>query len=288
MNIVGSIVVHVDAFARSEARLRMALTLAQAFRAWLTAVYAVPTAAYDTPLLLVEGFASLMPALERIDRERQEQARAMFDRVIGGAGTAVADAAQWVDAGRDPVYAALAAHALLADLVVFGQHDPSTAQRASDSELVASTLIETGAPGLVVPYAGRFDPATLTSDGLIALLAWKATREAARAVRAALPWLQRAGRIHLAVEAPDPGDAAAPTLAALRRWLGLHDCAAETTHCLIDRDHPGEALLSAAADVSADLLVMGCFGHSRARELVLGGASRTVLQSMTLPVLMAH
>jgi nucleotide-binding universal stress UspA family protein len=50
----------------------------------------------------------------------------------------------------------------------------------------------------------------------------------------------------------------------------------------------GEALLSLAADVGADLLVMGCYGHSRARELVLGGASRTVLRSMTLPVLMAH
>jgi nucleotide-binding universal stress UspA family protein len=50
----------------------------------------------------------------------------------------------------------------------------------------------------------------------------------------------------------------------------------------------GDALLSLAADTSADLLVMGCYGHTRAREWVLGGATRTVLKSMTLPVLMAH
>jgi nucleotide-binding universal stress UspA family protein len=287
MNPIRSIAVHVDALPRCEARLRIAQHLAQSFRSRLTAVYAVPQAAYETPMLLVEGSASLMPTLERIDRERQEQARTLFDRVLSGAGTAAMDV-RWVDAGRDPVYAALAARALLADLVVLGQHDPMARQGGLDDDLVASTLIATGAPGLVVPYAGRFEPATLASAGTTVLLAWKATPEAARAARAALPWLQRARRIHLAVEAPDEGDSAAPAIAELRTWLALHDCAGQIAHRPIDRDQPGEALLSMAADVSADLLVMGCFGHSRARELVLGGASRTILRSMTLPVLMAH
>jgi nucleotide-binding universal stress UspA family protein len=287
MNSLRSIVVHVDSLARCELRLRIAHQLANAFGARLTALYAVTPTAYETPFLLVEGAASLLPALERIDRERQEQARALFDRVVAGAADTAAPAV-WVDAGREPSYVALDAHAMLADLIVLGQHDPSTGQASADTDLAASTLIASGAPGLVVPYAGPFDAATLAHAGCTVLLAWKPTREAAHAARAALPWLQRARRIHLAVETPAHGDHPVPSVSELRAWLALHGCAGAVQHRFIERDSAGEMLLSMAADASADLLVMGCFGHSRARELVLGGASHTILQSMTLPVLMAH
>ncbi len=75
----------------------------------------------------------------------------------------------------------------------------------------------------------------------------------------------------------------------LRNYLDAHGIATKAErHAAAASEAPGESLLSLAADVGADLLVMGCYGHSRTRELVLGGASRTVLNSMTLPVLMAH
>ena len=90
----------------------------------------------------------------------------------------------------------------------------------------------------------------------------------------------------------DPAAApGAPPAAAdsLEGYLRLHGVAAPIQrHGAVASSSAGDGLLSLAADVGADLLVMGCYGHSRARELVLGGASRTVLKSMTLPVLMAH
>jgi nucleotide-binding universal stress UspA family protein len=129
----------------------------------------------------------------------------------------------------------------------------------------------------VIPYAD-----VCPTLGREPLIAWKATREAARAVTAAIPLLQRARQIHLVAE--DDGDA--PELEAYLRLHGVQ--APLQRRAAVRAASAGDDLLSLAADAGADLLVMGCYGHSRARELVLGGASRTVLKSMTLPVLMAH
>jgi nucleotide-binding universal stress UspA family protein len=122
---------------------------------------------------------------------------------------------------------------------------------------------------------GEFE--TLGRDVLVA---WKPTPEAARAVQAALPLLHAARQVHVAAWGDDPRE--------IERLLLLHGIDARYHREPAADAHVGELLLSRAADLSADLLVMGCYGHSRTRELVLGGASRRVLQSMTLPVLMCH
>jgi nucleotide-binding universal stress UspA family protein len=285
MDGIRSIVVHMDATPRAEARLRIGQALAREARAQLTALYAVTPTAYDMPLAVPEGVAVMEPALESIDRKRYERAYAMFERVVGYGGT---PPAVWVDSGRVPTYTAFAAQALTADLLVFGQHDATEPQTAMEADLIASTLIESGTPALVVPHSGRFEPQALVRRDLTVLLAWKPTREAARAVHAALPWLQRAGQVHVAVESTTGNGSPWPGAAAVRAWLLLHGVQAEMRDHAVGHANTGEMLLSMAADISADLLVMGCFGHSRARELVMGGASRTVLRSMTLPTLMAH
>jgi nucleotide-binding universal stress UspA family protein len=291
MNTLRSIVVHVDAVPRCETRLRIALQLAREHGAQLTALYAVTPAAYTVPVMVNEGGAAFAPALETMDRERCEQARALFDRVLADVDAAT-PVVKWVDASRSPTFAALAEHGLLTDLLLLGQHDPAEPREAIEGDLVASTLIASGTPALVVPYAGRFEPDAVVNRSSRVLLAWKPTREAARAARAALPWLQQAREVHLAVESPaaDGGsdEAAAPGAPELKAWLALHGVRCEVHEHSIGRADAGEMLLSLAADVSADLLAMGCFGHSRARELLLGGASRSVLRSMTLPTLMAH
>ena len=140
-------------------------------------------------------------------------------------------------------------------------------------------LVESGRPALILPYAGAIGPI-----GNTVLVAWKETREAARAVTCALPWLRRAGAVHVMAY----GDGADDSMRALERYLAAQGVAA-TTHVRGEEEQDmGNALLSRAADVGADLLVMGSYGHSRAREWVLGGATRTILQTMTLPVLMSH
>lgn len=277
-----SILVHIDAAARSEMRLHIAQQLARACGAQLTALYAVTSAAYG---LAPAGGAIYSPPFERVERESRVRAQAMFESIVD---RSIAPQPCWQDAGHAPAYSALAARALTTDLVVFGQHDATEPLTAMDSDLAASTLIESGTPGLIVPHTGSFAPEQFAAGALTVLMAWKPAREAARAARAALPWLRTARQVHIAVPSAAEESLLSPGPEQLRAWLALNGVtAAVRVHTLGDAN-PGELLLSMAADVCADLMVMGCFGHSRARELILGGASRTVLRSMTLPVLMAH
>jgi nucleotide-binding universal stress UspA family protein len=147
---------------------------------------------------------------------------------------------------------------------------------------VPSLITDSGKPTLVLPFIGRFEAAAAD-----VLIAWKPTREAARAVAAALPWLRQAARVHVA-HRPESDEEDNDRGAALEHWLRLHGVTAPIQPHRFDSGEVGEALLSLAAETSAGLLVMGCYGHGRAREWVLGGASRVVLASMTLPVLMVH
>lgn len=117
-----------------------------------------------------------------------------------------------------------------------------------------------------------------------ALVAWKESREAARALSAAIPLLHKAGSVHVAVDAHTTD--AHRTL--LRQFLQRHGVEAQFHALASPAPQAGEALLTMRAEIGADLMVMGCYGHSRGRELILGGATRTVLNSMTVPVLMAH
>jgi nucleotide-binding universal stress UspA family protein len=285
MDGIRSIVVHVDASPRSEARLRIGQALARASGAQLTGLYAVTPAANQIALAVPEGATIMVPELEKIDRDNLQRAQALFGQVVGPAS---GPQAAWVDASDMPGYAAVAARALTADLLVMGQHDPADRSTAMDSDLVVSSVIESGTPALVVPHTGHYAPDALLGPDLCVLLAWKPTREASRAVRAALPWLKRARQVHLAVEAPAERGNPWPGAAQVQAWLQLHGVHVTLREHVLGRAEAGDMILSMAADVAADLLVMGCFGHSRAREMLLGGASRTVLRSMTLPTLLAH
>ena len=139
-----------------------------------------------------------------------------------------------------------------------------------------------GKPALILPLAGDFG-----APDRDVLIGWNATPQAARAVTAALPWLHIARRVQVLEFAGTPAPHPAGDLDIVQ-YLRLHGI--EST---LHRDHAapidaGEVLLSFPSAIGANLLVMGCYGHHRTRELVLGGASRTVLGAMTLPVLMAH
>jgi nucleotide-binding universal stress UspA family protein len=169
------------------------------------------------------------------------------------------------------------------DLVVLGQRDPEDVLAADvPRDFVASVVMESGKPALVVPHTGRFG-----GIGANVLIAWRPTRECARAVEAALPLLQRAGRVHAVSWGEDSFGPAETTFGLVRalRWHGI-EC---TTQRYPDEPEKlGGLLLSTAAAQGSDLLVMGAYGHHRVRELLLGGTTRTVLRSMTLPVLLAH
>jgi nucleotide-binding universal stress UspA family protein len=227
---------------------------------------------------LIGGTPSMPPPPEEIDLDHRDHAKALFERSVA-AGTA---ASTWHELSGEAPIPGFVQRALLSDLVVLGQRDP-TDEAAFDvpADFVESVVVDSGRPALIVPYAGD-----VRAGADSVLVAWNATRESAHALTAALPFLARARRVHLVCSAENAVDARR-SFTQLRHYLGLHHVGPVQEHPAVGSD-AGNGLLSLAADIGADLLVMGCYGHSRARELVLGGASRGVLQSMTLPVLMAH
>lgn len=177
-----------------------------------------------------------------------------------------------------------------ADLIVIGQADPDA--KAGAADIPMHVVTNSGRPVLLVPFAGRIE-----SVARRIVVSWDGGREAARALQLALPLLKDADTVALAVFelASDEHKAADALAADPRPWLARHGIEATLAVHAVDhqrrlnrRHEVGERLLSLAADVSADLLVMGAYGHSRFRESLLGGVTRTVLEAMTLPVLMAH
>jgi len=122
------------------------------------------------------------------------------------------------------------------------------------------------------------------------LVAWNASREATRAVHDALPILERADLVHVMAINPDHGRAGHGDIpgADICLHLSRHGVKAVCEHITADDLDPGEMLLSRAADEDCDLIVMGGYGHSRMRQLVLGGTTRQLLAHMTVPVLFSH
>ncbi|HSV51944.1 MAG TPA: universal stress protein [Burkholderiaceae bacterium] len=272
------LLVHLDATGRSRTRLDVARALAQQHGAALTALYAATPSYVAMPY--PGGVASdFAVRIQAIDDERRGRARAIFD----AAARQGEPLAAWSEVDEPPVIGAFAQQALFADLLVLGQHEPSGAESDEVPADFAEAVIATsGKPGLIIPYTGTFD-----RIGETVVIAWNASREAARAVAAALPLLQRARSVHiLSWAAPDATVQGARL--DLNSYLRQHGVRAQWHSDASEPPELADLLLSRAFDLQADLLVMGCYGHSRAREWVLGGTSRTVLRTMTLPVLMAH
>jgi nucleotide-binding universal stress UspA family protein len=269
-----SILLHLDTSSRCAERVKLAAQLAQRFDAEVTAMLCTMPALMRFPYAM-ESTAEAVTLMQDLDQECREKAHAVFEEA--GAGS---PRLHWVEQISDAPWG-FARRALYADLMILGQRNVDDASAGElPPDFLPSLLVESGKPALVLPYAGP-----IAQIGRTVLVAWKETPESARALSASLPWLCGADRVHVVCYDHDP----APALGAVRDYLAVAGVPATTTHAGgPDRGEAGNSLLSLAADLGADLLVMGCYGHSRAREWVLGGVTRSILQSMTLPVLMAH
>lgn len=268
-----SILLHIDSSRRSPARVKIARKLAEDFDAEVTAQPCMLTTLARYPMAL-EGAAAATELLLALDQDNLDRARAAFVQAAGGSPRL-----RWAEPLAQGPWD-FATRALYSDLMILGQRMPEDQDSgALPADFLPSVLAQSGRPALILPYAGDF-----TTVGRSMLVAWKETREAARAVSSALPWLQRARQVHVI----GYGGGAQESLRGLQGYLKTHGVAAIAHHGGPEEEDIGNLLLSRAADVGADLLVMGCYGHSRAREWVMGGATRTVLQTMTVPVLMAH
>jgi nucleotide-binding universal stress UspA family protein len=172
-------------------------------------------------------------------------------------------------------------HGRYADLTIIGQPDPNESGGRLDP---GDVILAAGGPVVVVPHIGA--PSTTAEKVMVA---WNASRESARAVRDAMPLLEKAKAVDVVCFRPaSVGDHGELPGADIALHLSHHDIKVDVQILESDGIDVGNALLSHIADRGSDFLVMGGYGHSRIREAVLGGATRTILQSMTVPALMAH
>jgi len=274
MATYANILVHLDAGSHNAARLAVAREIAARHESAITAMYAVTPSFIEVPFAL-EAAGPALEALKELDDERRRGALALVEPLRKGKGPRI----EWAESTGSAPWYDFVRQACYADLLVLGQREPEPHVSGTPADFVESVVIGSGRPSLVLPHVGV--PPTV---GGTVLVAWKETPQSVHALAAAMPLLQRASRVH--VVAWGAGEKAAPL--DIGRHLAGHGVKAEL-HLFSDTpDSMGEMLLSMTADLSADLVVMGCYGHSRARELVLGGATRTVLASMTVPVFMAH
>jgi len=278
---IKTLLVHVDAGPAAASRIRLALALAQRHGAHLIGAAATGVSRFVTSAMLAaadDRLAARCAALHAAAADALER----FDALARAAGL-VSYETRLVDDDAD---GGLAAQVRYCDLAVVGQadHDGRGAPVPDlGADLPDYLLLTSGRPVLVVPSAG----ADWRPDAP-ALVAWDGSVEAIRAVTAALPLLRAAqGTTIVAFGAAAEVAGDADPCALLGAWLDRHGIAARACHRAAAGD-VGEALLSAAADLDAGLLVMGGYGHARYRELVLGGVTATVLRSPTLPVLLAH
>jgi len=276
------LLVVLDSDATARGCIDLAAALAEGFEAHLVGLYLVPFPEALRPL----GYYD--PALlHPFYRELREQARDVADKqreVFEHVASLHGLSSEWraIAAGPD---ADPALHARYADLTILGQLDPDRGETDLVRPRPEYVTLASGRPILVVPYAGNFEVI-----GRRVLIGWNATREAARAVNDAMPLLEGAEVVTVLTIDPREGPHGHGELpgADISLHLARHGVKAEIERTASADLPVGEVILSRAADLGADLLVMGAYGHSRARELLLGGATRSLLRSMTLPVLMSH
>ena len=276
-----SLLVLLDHDPLCAARTQVAISLARQLDCHLVGL--APTGLVEMPVSLqaAASMAEFATLAWGSLREQARQAVTLFDNECRAAGLrsfeAVVD-----ESDKAP---SLVRHAHCSDLSVLSQTDPSAIDHRAAQELVEQVVLYSARPTLLLPYAGR-----VNSIGGRVLVAWDDSRESARAVSDALPLLRLATRVEVVswADAATVEAAALPRrLQALQQWLAWQGVSAElnietTGHGIAD------AMLSRAADLSADLIVMGAYGRSRWAERVLGGATRGLMASMTVPVLMSH
>ncbi len=257
-----------------------ALQLAGAFGAHLTAISHI-----DVTRLSPYVRAHLGEELARKQLQAAEDAAVASGKVFDeSARRAGAGSVEVRRVGGDPL-TALATSARYADLVVMGQANPDTADSVEESDFPDHAVLASGRPTLLIPYVGDYPVI-----GEHVVVAWSATRESTRAVTDALPLLQRAKKVTVIVGDIAPGTKGhgADPGADIALYLARHGVTVNVSPEQTAGLDVGSMLLSRIGDLGADMLVMGGYGHSRLRELVLGGVTRRILREMTVPVLMSH
>jgi nucleotide-binding universal stress UspA family protein len=273
------ILLHVDQSPRAQMRLDIAAELARQHGAHLTALQVIDVA---LPVMAMgDGgggavIAELMEQMRQTALAAGVKLKVAFEAALAREGIM----GEWrqVEGTTQEI---LALHGRYADLLVLGQDDPE-----SDSAgLLEAMVFDCGRPVLAIPFAGSFK-----TIGKRVLVGWNASREASRALHDALPLIAKAetATVFLANPKRGLGGHGEEPGADIARHLARHGMKVEVAMAIADDVPDSALLLNHASDMGADLLVMGAYGHSRLREFILGGMTRSLLREMTVPVLLSH
>ena len=273
-----TILVHCDASRGTAGRLGIAVDLADRFAGHVVGLHV--RQAFQAPAFTDAGPAmdSLYRTYETTMRAEEAMATAAFRDAVGNQGIS----SEWrvADGYVDEI---LAAEARVADLVIVGQAEPDSPPTATPDDLAEDIAMAAECPVLIVPYIGAAKP-----PGKTVMLCWNDSREAKHAAVGALPLLAAADKVIVLIIDPRASRGREEPGADVAVWLARHGVKVTVQRDSAADSNVGGVILSRAADHDIDLIVMGIYGHSRMRERVLGGASRTLLASMTAPLLVAH
>lgn len=270
------ILVHVDDKETCAVRLEMAIALAKAHHAHLTGFHVKKIATATTYGHLP---MAVMSSLMETTREKARRAEEIFSEAAAAADLP----SEWRCLDAAPAF--LAVNQLRnADLMVLG-HDAHRRLMTDDTDFESTLLLDSGCPVFVVPQTSVARPI-----GKRVLIAWNASRASLRAVNDALPLLLRAEEVTVVAvndRKAQPGEPVIPS-ADICSHLIRHGVQAQERDLQANGKEIGEVLLYQVNDNDIDLLVMGAYGHSRLRELIMGGVTRHVLSHASVPLLMSH
>ncbi len=274
-----TILLYLDGGARDEAALGVALHVAAFEQAHVAALHVIHP---FSPALGAFGDAAA-GVIADLQRDYVDEAQAAADALRKNAERRAEQAGipfEWrlEEGSADDI---VPIQARYADLTIANQIDPDSVNSSRKRGLAIQLVMDSGRPMLVVPYAGTF-----AAPGKRILVAWNGSREAARAVHDAMPFLRRADLVSLFSINPRQTDHIAGF--DISNQIARHGVKVEAVRTVSGDVSVGDLLLSEAADLDADMIVMGAYGHSRLREFILGGASQHILNCMTVPVFMSH
>lgn len=275
-----TILLHLDEPDRVSGMMEAGCALARKFESHLTGLMVY------VPVVVAAGAtASYGPEIVAAHREEWEADAAKMEERFRQGCANQSFAAEWriVDGGYQPMASTVAQQCGTADIVVVSQGAELVGLGRDD--LPERVVLEGGRPVLVIPRAGHY-----STIGERVLVAWNGKREATRAIFDALPLLKRAQDVKvIAVESGGKGDDVDFPAAEISAALARHGVKVEAARTVLEGGASiGNELLNRVSDEGRDMLVMGCYGHSRMREFVFGGVTRDILANMTVPVLLSH
>ena len=279
--LLKKVLVHVDHLEAGERRLRGGATVAGLFDASVNALFVDSWALWASASVYgPEITPALIESQKSVSESQQLRAKESFDRVSASGKVPM----KWLVNEGDPA-GRICANARVNDLIVMGA---GTGEYLTGPGLLNQVVLSAGRPVLLLP--DDFLVPRAEFDFKRIFIGWNNSREAARAISDALPFLQRADTVLIGTVVSEADERrAAEETPQLLEYLEAHGLPVQVE--IVSHTPPagtGEVLLEAATAKQADMLVMGAYGHSRWREIVLGGTTRHVLKHANLPVLMSH